>query len=409
MTIKPSGLSLNFNEIDQEFSLGTNLNSYRGTTWHTVNSAGAASSGTFSSGAISASEFYSKAVISPYFTATSPQANRWAWGVDGWAVGDFGAAQNVRGRYYVSRQLYGTTTLRDAYGNPYAGAGLYFPGNSVANSYDTVSFTNNSRYSVDVEVQVYVGRSTDDITRNLVFRGGSIANTYTHSGGTLVLDTGNTTGSYFTVIETVPGNTTYTWYNYCSIVNGWGADGCTSWIAVKFVSRTGERAVSPQIGRWAWGVDGWAVGDFGAAQNVRGRYYISRQLYGTTTLRDAYGNPYSGTGLFFPGNSVANSYDVLSYTNSYPYTVTVELEVNVGRSTDDITRNFVYRGGSIANTFTHSGGTLVLDTGNTTGTRWVVIENIPANTTYTWYNYSGVVNGGGSDGCTSWLAVRSLT
>lgn len=62
MTIKGSG-SLSLNEINTEFGRGTNLNSYRGTTWWTDSG----SSGTFSSGAISISEFYGKRVSAPLY------------------------------------------------------------------------------------------------------------------------------------------------------------------------------------------------------------------------------------------------------------------------------------------------------------------------------------------------------
>ena len=55
MAIKASG-QLWMSEINAEFGRGNNLNSYRGTQWYTD----AGGSGTFSSGAISFYEFYSK-------------------------------------------------------------------------------------------------------------------------------------------------------------------------------------------------------------------------------------------------------------------------------------------------------------------------------------------------------------
>jgi hypothetical protein len=402
MAIKPSG-SLSLSEINSEFGNGTNLNAYRGGSWFTVGS-----SGTFPSSNISINDFYSKRPFSPYTTVTSAQANRWAWGHSGYAIGTTGGNQTVRGAYYVSRQVLGATTLLDGYGNPYSGTGMSYPGGSVANSYDTISYTNPANYAIDVEIRVFVGRDTDDITRNLVYRGGSIASISSHSGGTLILDTGNTTGTFFRVVETIPAKTTYTWFNYCGIVNGSGGEGCTSWLQMNMLGRTGERVVSAQLDRWAWGRNDWPIGRFGGNQTVRGSYYISRQIYGSTTLNDAYGNPVAGTGLFYPGNSVSNSYDTITYTNPYPYAIQVEIEVSVGRSTDDITRNLVYRGGSIANISTHSGGTLILDTGNTTGTLFTATDTIPANTAYTYYNYCGIVNGTGGDGCTSSIRLRVL-
>jgi hypothetical protein len=400
MAIKPSG-SLSLSEINTEFGAGTNLNAYRNRSWYTDST-----SGTFSAGAISINDFYSKRAYDPYQLVTSPQAGRWAWGYNGYPAGQYGANQVTRGYTYISRQIYGATTLLDGYGNPYAGNGLYYPGNSVSNSYDTISWTNPSGYSVDVELQIYVGRSTDDYTRNLVFRGGSIANIYTHSGGTVVLDTGWTTGSYFTVVETVPANTTYTWYNYSGVMNGSGGDGNTSWINMRMLGLPGQRVTSAQVNRWAWGYNGYTAGQYGANQTVRGACYVSRQIYGPTTLLNAYGQPYAGDGLYYPGNSVANSYDTVSWTNSNSYPINVEIEVNVGRATDDATQNLVYRGGSIASISSHSGGTLILNTGATTGTLFRVVDTIPANTTYTYYNYSGVVSGSSADGCTSWLKLR---
>lgn len=404
MAIKPSGYSLSLNEINAEFGNGTNLNAYRGTTWFTANS----SSGTFPSSNISINDFYSKRPYQPNLVITSPQANRWAWGVDGWPAGTTGALQNARGVYYVSRQIYGSTTLLDGYGNPYTGNGLFYPGGSIANSYDTISYTNPANYPLSVEIRVYVGRSTDDITRNLVYRNGSIASISSHSGGTLILDTGNTTGTFFTVTEIIPAKTTYTWYNYCGVVNGWGSDGCTSWIDMRIIGRDAENVTSLQRDRWAWGHTSYTVGVNGGNQSGRGTLYISRQILGTTTLLDGYGNPYSGTGMYYPNNSVATSYDTVSYTNSNPWPIRAEIEVNVGRSTDDVTRNLVFRNGSIVNISTHSGGALVFDTGNTTGTRWTFEEDIPGNTTYTYYNYAGVTGGVGGDGITSWLRLRIL-
>jgi hypothetical protein len=61
MTIPTSG-EISMLMIDLEFGRGFDLNSYRGTTWWTD----AGGSGTFSSGAISMSEFYGKRVDYPF-------------------------------------------------------------------------------------------------------------------------------------------------------------------------------------------------------------------------------------------------------------------------------------------------------------------------------------------------------
>jgi hypothetical protein len=55
--------AISISQINAEFGRGNNLNAYRGTTWYTD----AGGSGTFSSGAISMSEFYSKRAT-PAFT-----------------------------------------------------------------------------------------------------------------------------------------------------------------------------------------------------------------------------------------------------------------------------------------------------------------------------------------------------
>lgn len=60
MTLQASG-AISISQINSEFGRGNDLNSYRGTTWYTD----AGSSGTFSSGAISMSEFYSKRPTAP--------------------------------------------------------------------------------------------------------------------------------------------------------------------------------------------------------------------------------------------------------------------------------------------------------------------------------------------------------
>jgi hypothetical protein len=68
MTLQSSG-SISMNDINSEFSRGRDLNSYRGTTWYKDDY----TSGSFGSGSISMSEFYSKrstSAIPPKFTKT---------------------------------------------------------------------------------------------------------------------------------------------------------------------------------------------------------------------------------------------------------------------------------------------------------------------------------------------------
>lgn len=70
----PTSGTLTMAQINAEFGRGNNLNAYRGTVWYTD----AGASGTFSSGAISMSDFYGKRATSPTFSFTiynTDQAN----------------------------------------------------------------------------------------------------------------------------------------------------------------------------------------------------------------------------------------------------------------------------------------------------------------------------------------------
>lgn len=60
MTLQASG-AITMAQIDAEFGRGNNLNSYRSTAWYTD----AGGSGTFSSGALAMSDFYSKRLTAP--------------------------------------------------------------------------------------------------------------------------------------------------------------------------------------------------------------------------------------------------------------------------------------------------------------------------------------------------------
>lgn len=110
MPLQSSG-AISMSQINAEFGRGNNLNAYRGTTWYTSGG----SSGTFSSGAISFSEFYGKQATSPSGTfspdgstsstsrtlieaiadytvtqtITCTQSASWAWTVQ---MGGFGSA-----------------------------------------------------------------------------------------------------------------------------------------------------------------------------------------------------------------------------------------------------------------------------------------------------------------------------
>lgn len=169
--------------------------------------------------------------------------------------------------------------------------------------------------------------------------------------------------------------------------------------------------------RWAWGYNGYNVGLYGQAQLTRGGYYVSRLIYGTTTLVDGYGTQYSGAGLYYPSNTVTASYDSLTYTNtSLGRSANVRIEMNIGRATDDATQSILYRGGTPtpspaagpASSGGHSGGTQIYISGGTTASYLVYTDVIPANTTYTYWHYLGITGGSGGDGCTGWLTATFM-
>lgn len=91
MTLQASG-TITMAQINAEFGRGNDLNSYRGTTWYTD----AGGSGTFSTGAISMSDFYGKRATSPMWTGTittnQNKLNLRAWAIANGYSGS-GAAQ----------------------------------------------------------------------------------------------------------------------------------------------------------------------------------------------------------------------------------------------------------------------------------------------------------------------------
>ena len=171
---------------------------------------------------------------------SNTRPNLYAWGHTSYPIGTGGADQNVRGRYYVSRQLLTSTTILDGYGNPYTGTGMTYPAGGVTQSYDTNSFTNFSvGKSIQVQIRMNIGRATDDGTQSILYRGGTPAagnGPYygTHVGGTQIYISGGVSSSLLTYIDTIPANTTYTYWHYCGVTGGSGGDGCTAWIDIDF-------------------------------------------------------------------------------------------------------------------------------------------------------------------------------
>lgn len=160
-------------------------------------------------------------------TNTSPVHGGVAWGSHyNWDRRQ--EAQNVRGRYYVSRSNYAGSgiQLADGYGNIY-----YSNGYTTTIGNDSVTFANNTGYALKVNVRAWAGRWTDDTEYHSVWRGGSISNNYTHSGGTQIINTNSNDTTY---VDTIPANTSYTYYHYCGLPGGSGGDQLNAYFTVSF-------------------------------------------------------------------------------------------------------------------------------------------------------------------------------
>ena len=116
-TLQSSG-AISISQINAEFGRGNNLNAYRGTTWYTD----AGGSGTFSSGAISMSEFYSKRATPAFTVAYSggfvnglffDEAFYYAG-----AAAGAGIRWNTNGTMDQFTYTYGYSSLGETWGNP---------------------------------------------------------------------------------------------------------------------------------------------------------------------------------------------------------------------------------------------------------------------------------------------------
>jgi hypothetical protein len=107
----PTSGPLSIQQINAEFGRGNNLNAYRGTVWYTD----AGGSGTFSSGAISISDFYGKRATSPTFTATIyshyDQLNLRSWALSAGWNGSSAAIITLAGGYYLYSSNVGAAAL----------------------------------------------------------------------------------------------------------------------------------------------------------------------------------------------------------------------------------------------------------------------------------------------------------
>ena len=174
-------------DINSVFGRGNNLNAYRGTTWYTA----AGGSGTFSSGAISFSDFYSKGP-SPAFTP----------GFTGLANQTFTVNYSDVGAYPVINSLYintdGTWDQRNNNGTQISGAWGSPTTSGIGSSY-WVKFTLNSVTGSTGSATTTTGWLQLSSARNvdvLKLNGGSI----TYSGNYTVQISSDSGGS--TIVAT---------------------------------------------------------------------------------------------------------------------------------------------------------------------------------------------------------------
>jgi len=125
----------------------------------------------------------------------------------------------------------------------------------------------------------------------------------------------------------------------------------------------------------------------GIPNNGRGALYGT---YYTAVTCDKYGCTWTYGGQ-----------NVLTVTNITDSTMRINLICGVFSTTDDTYKYLVYSGGSQANSTTHSGGTLIIDSGNIAGNNQLrtttVTRDIPANSSVSFWLYAGVLNGSNLD------------
>lgn len=94
MTLPSSG-DISLNDIDNEFGLGTDLNSYRGVTWYTD----AGATGTFTTSDLGMDQFYSKRATAPisiaYVYNTYTSTNSTSYNFSGVSFGSASGARKV--------------------------------------------------------------------------------------------------------------------------------------------------------------------------------------------------------------------------------------------------------------------------------------------------------------------------
>lgn len=130
----------------------------------------------------------------------------------------------------------------------------------------------------------------------------------------------------------------------------------------------------------------------GTPNQTRGVLYNTRYSYDT----------YSGAVVYLGVTQIT----INNLTDSA--TMRINIVGGVASSSDDTYRYYVVRGGSIVNSSTHSGGTVLID--STTSGSGVfrstsITQDIGPNSSATFTHYSGVLNGSSFDYLTPYLSI----
>lgn len=133
-----------------------------------------------------------------------------------------------------------------------------------------------------------------------------------------------------------------------------------------------------------------------------GTYFIWNSSIGGANARGVlygvYWNLVSNGKTSYYSQIGASAITVSNYTDS---NMRITLVGGVYSGTDDYYRFTVYRDGSQVNSYTHSGGTLVMDSGSLIGVNQLrtstITQDIASNTSSTFYLYAGVLGGSNYD------------
>lgn len=101
-----------------------------------------------------------------------------------------------------------------------------------------------------------------------------------------------------------------------------------------------------------------------------------------------------------PNGAVYAGYNQITINNLSDSTLRINVVGGVYSVSDDTYRYYVIRGGSVVNSTTHSGGTIIIDsttTGSGTFRSTLVTQDIPPNSSVAFTHYSGVLSGSNLD------------